>query len=531
MKETETTDRRRFLRGALGVGAGLVVAGTGCFEQKSQPEQAEPMEPPDVPGPPELSPTEVLPDGLDASKFHLHTRRPLTLETRRSSFGRSAITPTSLFFVRNNLPMPSPSILDDADSWELEVEGTNDARKISVGELKQLASETIASVVQCSGNGRKFFEHGPSGSQWGTGAAGCAMWTGVRVRDVIEMLGGPVAGAKFLTSTGGETLPEGVDPLSVVVERSIPLEKGLGDCLLAWEMNGVPIPITHGGPLRLIVPGYYGCNQIKYVKRIACSAEQTQAKIQKSGYRFRPIGEKGSPSQPSLWRMNVKSWINGPGADDRPVLKGKVQFYGVALSGERAVSKVEVSLDDGATWQPARFLGADMGPSAWRSFAFEADLAPGTYTVASRATDAAGDSQPPSRVENERGYGGNGWREHALTITVVDRLPKAVVAKASTSPPVGGPGKPKDSVALSVEGQKGKAIAQSDAQPPCGACHTVGDAGLTGVVGPNLDELKPSEQQVVAAVTNGVGAMPPYKGTLSDDRIRLLAKYIVEATK
>jgi DMSO/TMAO reductase YedYZ molybdopterin-dependent catalytic subunit len=524
MKERSTPDRRRFLKAALGTGIAAVSA--SCLPQRSQPA-ATTAEPTVVVPPPQGE--KPLPEGLDAANFHVHNRRPLALETRRSKLGVAAITPIELFFVRNNLPRPDASILTNRDAWRLEVAGVGVPQTVTLGELKQLAMQTITSVVQCSGNGRKFYEHGPSGSSWATGAAGCAMWTGVRVADLIEKLGGPLARAKFLTSTGGEVLPEGIDPLSAVVERSIPLEKGLQDCLLAWEMNGVPIPLTHGGPLRLIVPGYYGCNQIKYVKRLSCTPVETEAKIQKSGYRYRAIGESGTPEHPSMWRMNVKSWVNGPGADSEPVLHGKVQFHGVALSGERGVERVEFTLDDGVTWAPARFLGPPLGPNAWRPFTFEAELSAGTHVVATRATDANGDQQPPQRGANERGYGHNGWRDHALTLDVVTEMPK--VEAVELTPSVGGPpGRLPNSAELSTDGKRGKGL-MTQAEPPCGACHTLGDSGLNGAVGPNLDQLRPGAEQVEAALENGVGVMPSYQQTLTNEQRRLIASYIAEAVK
>jgi len=111
----------------------------------------------------------------------------------------------------------------------------------------------VATVLQCSGNGRGFFPHKPSGTPWTVGAAGCVVWSGVPVRTVVEALGGVNGGMLYMTGTGGEVLPAGIDPKSVVVERSLPI-KALGDALLAWEMNGAPISLAHGGPLRLIVP-------------------------------------------------------------------------------------------------------------------------------------------------------------------------------------------------------------------------------------------------------------------------------------
>lgn len=532
-------DRRQFLR-TLGVGGGLAAVAAGCDRKDSAPAPnaapnvapptgaAEAVRPaaPATPAPP------TLPDGLDPEHFHLHNARPLALEAKRSALGRSPITPTSRFFVRNNLPMPDAAILDDRLGWKVAFAGVAAPREISLAELQQMPSETVAAVIQCSGNGRKFFGHGPSGSKWATGAAGCALWTGVRVADVVAAMGGAVQGAGFMTSTGGETLPEGVDPLSVRVERSIPSAKGLQDAMLVWEMNGAPIPLTHGGPVRLLVPGYYGCNQVKYVRKIAFTNEQTRCKIQHSGYRLRPIGEHGGPDQPSMWRMNVKSWLFGPGADDEPVLAGKVQFYGAALSGERGVRKVEVSLDGGENWSEARLHGPDLGAAAWRIFGFEATLAPGTHTVHTRATDSEGDVQPEARQENERGYGHNGWRDHGLKLQVAATLPKPAPKKKSVGKgPAAGPAVAPDSATLSEAGKQGKALVQTGVQPACGACHTLGDARLSGSVGPNLDALQPSLEQVQAAVRNGVGAMPAFKGTLSEAQIRQIATYIVEATK
>ena len=177
---------------------------------------------------------------------------------------------------------------------------------MTIKDLKALGSTTITAVLQCSGNGRFFFEHGPSGSAWGVGAAANVQWTGVPVKMVLEAMGGAAEGARFLTGTGGEPIPAALNERDLVVERSIPLEKGMEDAILAWELNGEPVNISHGGPLRLVVPGYYGVNNVKYLKRLAATAKESDAKIQVSKYRVRPIGEKGAADQPSMWAMNVK---------------------------------------------------------------------------------------------------------------------------------------------------------------------------------------------------------------------------------
>lgn len=347
----------------------------------------------------------------DADALIIHTRN--TMETRRGAVGSGALTASDRLFVRNNLPAPDLD-MGDPDAWEIAIEGVARPGTMTLGALKRLGVASTASVLQCSGNGRGFFDHGAGGTQWLTGAAGCVIWTGVPVAAIVEAMGGPAAGATLMTATGGETTPEGIDPLSVMVERSVPIAAH-EQAMIAFEMNGGPLPLAHGGPARMVIPGYYGVNNVKYVKRLAFGDTESQAKIQRSGYRVRPVGESGAASQPSMWEMNVKSWVTRPLAD---AASGRTIIMGVAMGGAVAATGVEVSLDGGQSWAEARFVGPDMGPYAWRSFAYEADLAPGTYAVASRATAADGSSQPADFPSNERGYGHNGWRAHAVELTV-----------------------------------------------------------------------------------------------------------------
>jgi DMSO/TMAO reductase YedYZ molybdopterin-dependent catalytic subunit len=426
--------------------------------------------------------------------------------------------------------MPARSIVENPDKWVLEVLGTARTAALSLADLKSLGRDTVTAVLQCSGNGRAFFGHNPSGSPWAVGAAGCVNWTGIAVSKVAAHLGGALEGMRFVTATGGEEIPEGIDELAAVVERSIPLEKGLGDCLLAWEMNGQPIPLTHGGPLRLVVPGYFGCNQIKYVKKLAFAESQSEAKIQKKGYRFRPLGENGGPAQPSMWRMPVKSWINGPGAEEVPVLAGTVRFHGVAFSGERGIERVEVSLDGGQSWKDAEIVGPDMGPNAWRTFQFSAELGPGLHTVVSRATDKQGDIQPERREENERGYGYNAWRDAGLQVEAVAALSSQSTQETpSAAPPP--TQATREEVKLTESGARGRQVFTEQSNPPCGSCHTLLDAETVGAIGPDLDSLQPDLARVDKAVTHGVGIMPSFGSTLTPREITDLANYVVEATR
>lgn len=341
-----------------------------------------------------------------------------TLETKRSAFGTSVITPTDQLYIRNNLPAPDASIIADRDNWEIVIEGVKNPRSFKVKDLKTLDLETVATVLQCSGNGRGLFPDKPSGTPWQVGAAGCVVWSGVPVRSLVQALGGIADGMQFMTGTGGEKLPEGIDPKTVIVERSVPA-KAMVDALLAWEMNGEPIPLAHGGPLRLIVPGYAGVNNVKYIKRLAFTTEQTDAAIQKTGYRISPVGQKGDPSHPSVWEMGPKSWINSPAPEAGAVSSGRVQIKGVAFGGMTSVKSVDVSVDGGKTWKQARLIGPDLGRYAWRQFVFQVELEPGSYTIASIVTDVDGNRQPEGRVENTGGYNNNSWRDHALNITVV----------------------------------------------------------------------------------------------------------------
>src|SRR5690606_18243265 len=300
-----------------------------------------------------------------------------TVETKRSAFGSSVITPSDQLYIRNNLPAPNESIVANRDAWTVAVEGVNKPRQLSIAELKAIGLETTAMVLQCSGNGRGMFPSKPSGTPWPVGAAGCVIWSGAPVRALVDALGGVAGGNRYMTGTGGETIPAGIDPLTVMVERSMPLE-AMGDALLAWEMNGEPIPLAHGGPLRLIVPGYTGVNNVKYLKRLAFTPAQSEAAIQKTGYRMRPPGTKSSPDFPSVWKMDVKSWVNSPLPERGTLKAGLVQVQGVAFGGFNAVKGVEVSFDDGKTWHQARFIGPDLGRYAWRQFVVGAELRPGT---------------------------------------------------------------------------------------------------------------------------------------------------------
>ena len=355
-------------------------------------------------------------DWKDAESLIIHSAN--TMETKRTAFGSGIITPLDRLFVRNNIAPPSEDIIKDPDAWTLEIDGVKNPQTLSVEELKKLGMTTVAMVLQCSGNGRAYFPSNPSGTQWTVGAAGCVIFTGVPVKTLLEHVDGMDENAKYMTGTGGEPIPEGLDPNTIQVERSMPLE-AIDNALLAWEINGKPIPLAHGGPLRLVVPGYTGVNNIKYIKRLSFTAEQSAANIQQSGYRLAPMGEKGAPTHESVWTMPVKSWITYPGDPDEKIKAGKIQIQGLAMGGTTDVTDIEVSTDGGESWQKAEFIGPDLGPYAWRQFILSVELEPGTYKLASRATNKNGDTQPAERMENNRGYLNNSWVDHSIELTFI----------------------------------------------------------------------------------------------------------------
>ena len=415
MKEQTNLSRRRLL--ASTGGAMALVGLSGVARAQTAKVGGSAAAAPAAAAPAAAKPLPAYANWKDVNSIIVHSAN--TIETKRSAFGSSVITPTDRLFVRNNVSPPSADILKDPEGWKLEVSGVAKPRTFTLAELKTLGLTALPMVLQCSGNGRGYFPSKPSGTPWTVGAAGCVIFTGVPVSAVLEAVGGMADGMVYMTSTGGEEIPAGIDPKTVMVERSVPLS-AMKDAILAWEINGQPLPLAHGGPLRIIVPGYTGVNSVKYIKSLAFTKDQTLANIQKSGYRFttEETKDKEASTLPSVWEMPPKSWINFPADPGQPVKAGRVQIQGVAMGGMSAAKTVEVSVDGGKSWQQAQFVGPDLGKYAWREFVFSAELKPGSYQLASRTSNQSGQSQPEERVENKHGYLNNSWRDHMVTVSV-----------------------------------------------------------------------------------------------------------------
>jgi sulfite oxidase len=396
--------RRTFLAGGVGAVAAVGLGGAGREVLAQAAAAAKPL-----PG---------YISWKDPDAMIVHSDQ--TVETRRGAIGSSLITPEDKLYIRNNIKPPPDSIVANRDAWRVSIAGVKNPGTLTLGELKRMGLRTVATVLQCSGNGRKFFQDSLTGDQkmsgtpWTVGAAGCVIWSGVPLKDVVEAMGGAVAGVKFITGTGGEELPAGLNPKDIIVERSVPLSN-LDNVILAWEMNGKPLSLAHGGPLRMVVPGYSGVNNVKYVKTVTLSPTETDARIQAANYRMHGLADKPAPHFPPVWEQPVKSWITAPLANQG---SGRAVITGVAFGGMNAVAKVEVSVDGGKTWRAAKFTGPDLGRFAWRQFVLPVNLAPGEYVLVSRATDTKGKVQPEATPVNGGGYAHNGWRGPAVRIAI-----------------------------------------------------------------------------------------------------------------
>ncbi|MBO6489879.1 MAG: molybdopterin-dependent oxidoreductase, partial [Pelagibacteraceae bacterium] len=232
-----------------------------------------------------------LPDFIswkDRNALIVHSKKGI--ETHRSAIGESLITPNRNVYIRNNMPTMSDEQIGNRNNWKVSIKGVKNPRTFSLAQLKKLGHTTIATILQCSGNGRGFFEHKVRGSQWKTGAAACVFWTGVPMKEVVDACGGVDKDAVFMTSAGIDHEPTGLDPKKAKVERSVP-KKVYKDAMLAWEMNGVPLPNAHGAPLRMVTPGYFGINNVKHLGQVAFTKTESTVKYMKSSYRISPIGK------------------------------------------------------------------------------------------------------------------------------------------------------------------------------------------------------------------------------------------------
>jgi sulfite oxidase len=343
---------------------------------------------------------------------------PLDAETRMEAFA-GHLTPTDHFFVRSHFGPPPPERVAEPQ-WRLKVAGeVRRAITFTMKDLKEFEPVTVTAVLQCSGNGRAFHQPRVPGVQWQKGAVGNAAWTGVRLADVLARTG-LRGNARHVAFLGADRPVRPETPLFV---RSIPIEKALHpDTLLAYAMNGAPLPLLHGAPLRVITPGWMGDACTKWVTDITVLEHEAAGYFMKTAYRHpvHPVspGESVSPDATvPVTTMPVKSLIVHP-VEHAAWPAGPGMVRGVAWSGDdRRIVKVEVSLDEGHTWAAARLAEEDR-PYEWRHWTYEWRPArPGTYTIWSRATDDRGATQPLVSQWNPAGFLWNGVDRVSVSVT------------------------------------------------------------------------------------------------------------------
>ena len=326
--------------------------------------------------------------------------RPQDLETPAALF-TSWITPNELFYVRSHLYTPAI----DADAWSLAIDGEVDRPlTITLAELRSMPAVTLPVTLECAGNGRAFFDPPVAGVQWERGAVGNARWTGVRLADVLARAGVKPS-ASWIWLDGADR-PMGKVPDMI---RQLPRGKALHpDTLLAYGMNGQPLPAANGFPLRAIVPGWEAAYSVKWLAHVQVSDREHDGFFVQTAYRYPrlPVAP-GAIVDPKdmepLVGLVVKSLIASP-ADEGTIPLGAVTVMGFAWAGDAAIAGVDVSTDGGATWSAAT-LGADRARYAWRQFRYAWRPATrGSYAVLSRATDNRGRVQPVVARWNPSGY-------------------------------------------------------------------------------------------------------------------------------
>ncbi|EMA53298.1 MULTISPECIES: sulfite oxidase [Halococcus] len=388
------------------------------------------------------------------------------------------LTPIEEHFVCHRNPMPD----GDADAWTIDVAGTaGDEAELSLTDIvEDLPTVAVAHTMECAGNGRGQHDPETGSVQWDCEAVGTAVWTGTPVRSVLraagldtgEAVGDADSGTandptndedRWLTAIGDDGTEE------ETFARSIPLSKALDDCLLAHGMNGEALPTEHGHPVRLVVPGWYGVNSVKWLSELrvmdgmvtegSLDRPGTHARWQQDDYRIHPAGatpehadtvptadtwdqlEPSAVDHPYTFDETVMSLIGRPTGEE-PVTPHEggendedgVTVRGVAWAGDDEIAGVEISTNGGETWHDAELFGPDYA-GAWRLFEYDWEPEPGTYTLASRATDERGRVQPASigtpedgldAVEsgqfpwNEGGYAANAYLPNAIEVEVTN---------------------------------------------------------------------------------------------------------------
>jgi sulfite oxidase len=319
--------------------------------------------------------------------------RPINLETPLRELA-AEVTPNELFFVRNNYDGP----VIDPGRYVLRVDGEVESPlTLTLDDLRRLEQVTQTVTLECAGNGRSFHKPPASGIQWEHGAVGTAVWRGVRLAEVLR-LARPRPSARHVVPDGNDAPPTPQAPDFI---RSHPLWKAMEPhTMIALEMNGQPLPHLHGGPARLLVPGWIGSASIKWLTRLTLAEQEWQGPFMQRSYRSPRVDD---PAQTySLQSLECKSVIVSP-LDGAQLAPGPHAVSGFAWAGEGTVVAVDVSTDGGQKWTPAT-LGPEAGRYAWRRWELAWTPGAGAHVVMARASDSLGRYQPSSRPRDPQGY-------------------------------------------------------------------------------------------------------------------------------
>jgi len=347
------------------------------------------------------------------SDMVVHGEDPFNAEPPRAALADSPVTPLDAFYVRNHGPVPEL----DPSSWRLRVDGLLDRElELSLDELKAGFTEhELVATLQCAGNRRAGFlavRDIPGEAPWGPGATGNAIWRGARLADVLSEAGirdeaGHVA---FL----GADVSDEPDPPQAF-GASIPRHKATAEeVLVAWSMNGEPLPRAHGAPLRVVVPGYTGARSVKWLERVTAQVEPSDNFFQADTYLLLP--PDADPANPvpgeglPLGAVALNADIIAPD-DGGTVAAGPVRVAGYAYAGDdRRVVRVDVSTDGGRSWRQAALLDQP-SPWSWRLWETEVRVQAGRTEIVARAWDSAAASQPasPADLWNPKGYVNHSW--------------------------------------------------------------------------------------------------------------------------
>jgi len=343
----------------------------------------------------------------EKTELILLTSRPPQLETPMKWFDR-AITPNEAFFVRYHV-FPVPTSVD-LEAWRLRVDGhVSTPLELSMTELQsKFPAVAVTAVNQCSGNSRGRFSPRVLGGQWGDGAMGNAEWVGARLKDVLAAAG-VRQGARQVTFDG---LDKPAFPSVPDFVKALDLARALNDddVLIAYRMNGAPLPMLNGFPARLVVPGWYATYWVKHLSAITVVDQPFEQFWMKPAYRIpdTPCGcvEPGAAPKSTvpITRMTVRSFIVSPAAGTRLAFGSRTVLKGIAFDGGEGIQTVEISDDGGTTWRAAA-LGRDLGRYSFREWTWAWTAARrGPARLMVRAVNHSGASQGREPLWNPAGY-------------------------------------------------------------------------------------------------------------------------------